>query len=324
MRQRVLILKLSSLGDIVHALPVASSLRSALPEAELAWAVGERWLPLVEHHPALDRVIPITGLSWWPARRFQPDITLDLQGNFKSSLLGLLSGARRRLGLATPWLRERAAAWFYTRQVRPRSAHITGQLLELAGDLAPAPDFPQFLLTIPASVQAETRQWRARQGTEAMAFLLPGGGWESKLWPAVRYRELAGALRRNQGLAPVVNHGPQDALFEQAGIPVFRGGLLPLAAMLQAARLVVGGDTGPLHLAAALGTPALGLFGPTDPERNGPLGANVRILYKAPPQASRNGRYMRGRETSPALLAISVEEAHAACVELLAAAPSTA
>ncbi len=324
MGERVLILKLSSLGDIVHALPVAAGLRAACPRAELAWAVGQRWLPLVEHHPALDRVIPLHGARWSAVREYRPDVALDLQGNLKSALLGFYSGARRRIGLDSPWLREHAAAWFYTRRVRPQAIHITGQLLELAGELGAIPPQPAFSLPIPETITKQTHAWRVQNCPRPAAFLLPGGGWESKLWPAERYRELASWLEHELELTPVVNHGPHDRLFEQAGIRIFQGGLLPLATMLQQARLAVGGDTGPLHLAAALGTPSIGLFGPTDPARNGPRGEFVRILYKGRKRNSRHGRYARGRITSPELLAISTEEVAATCAELLATAPQIA
>lgn len=322
MPQRLLILKLSSLGDIVHALPVAASLRAARPQDRIAWAVGERWLPLVERHPALDQVIPLTGANWRAVRAFRPDIALDLQGNFKSSLLARLSGAHQRLGLDRPWLREPAAGWFYTRRVRPSAQHITGQLLDLAAALGAAPRRLEFSLPVPDEISREIDDWLDRHAARPFVFLLPGGGWESKLWPAQRFCELAQNLRRELGLVPVVNHSPRDPVFTAMDAVIFNGGLLHLAALLQRASLVVGGDTGPLHLAAALGSPVVGLFGPTDPVRNGPCGPHTRVLYKGPHLASLNGRYARGRATSPELLAIEVGEVSAACAALLASPAS--
>lgn len=342
---RILIVKLSSLGDIIHALPVPVSLRATLPLAKIGWVVERRWLPLVARHPDLDAVFTVdtfrlrasarTLPQAWPElqadlRRihaFAPTWAVDLQGTLKSALVVRLSGAKYRLGLARPVQRERGAHWFYNRHVTPASAHVVDQLLDLAAGVLPPGTalerIHQFPFPIPETAASDAGRWLEENRVGPFVFLSPGGGWASKRWPTERFAELADRLHRDFGLAAVLNRGPGEQAMDDAfrrataiRARIFSGDAVHLAAILSRARLVVGGDTGPLHLAAALGTPVVALFGPTDPCRNGPFSSRAIVLHK-----EHLASYPRSQRYSPNMLAITAEEVAAACGELLARAP---
>ncbi|TAN23800.1 MAG: glycosyltransferase family 9 protein [Acidobacteria bacterium] len=333
---RILIVKLSSLGDIVHALPVARSLRATMPQARLAWVVEKKWLPLVERHPDLDEVFTVDSLALrkpprpWEefrddvrrVRAFHPDITLDLQGTVKSATIVRLSGAAQRIGFAKPVLREWLAGFAYNQHVQATSVHTVDQYLDIAaaavagGGLQRIYEFP---FPIPIEAQRTADDWIASNAIGEFAFLSPGGGWASKRWPSARYARLAELLEQDYGLAVVLNRGPGEEQMEQAyrranavRARLFSGDVCELAAMLKRARLVIGGDTGPLQLAAALDVPTVALFGPTDPARNGPYSRHSRVIRR-----TNLTTYKRGATYSPAMLAITPEEVAAACGELL-------
>lgn len=319
----------------MHALPVPCSLRASIPTARLAWVVERKWLPLVERHPALDEVFSVDSMALrqrprpWDELRtdiaklrdFHPDWALDLQGTVKSATVTRLCGAKRRVGFAAPARRERAAGWAYTQRVRPRSAHVVDQMLDLAAEAVGA-DFRrlvEFPFPIPEAVQLETEEWIASNHLGKFAFLSPGGGWASKRWPSARYARLAELLHQRYGLAVVLNRGPGEEQMEQAyrhasamRARLFAGDVSHLASMLQRACVVVGGDTGPLQLAAALGAPIVALFGPTDPARNGPYASRCRVLRK-----TETTSYQRNSTYSSAMMAITPEEVADACGELL-------
>ncbi|MGH9413789.1 MAG: glycosyltransferase family 9 protein [Terriglobales bacterium] len=335
---RILIIKLSSLGDIVHALPVPVSLRASLPGARLAWVVEKKWLPLVERHPDLDEVFTVDSQSLRQAPRpwgefrddirrlrdFHADVALDLQGTVKSAILTRLSGAAQRVGFAKPVRRERLAGIAYTRRIDSASAHIVDQNLDIAAAAVAGGGFrriDQFPFPIPAGAQREADAWIASNRVGEFAFLSPGGGWASKRWPSARYSRLAELLESQFNLAAVLNRGPGEEQMEQAyrhanamRARLFSGDVMALAAMLQRARVVIGGDTGPLQLAAALNVPTVALFGPTDPARNGPYSQCSRVL-----RHTAETSYKRKAVYSPSMLAITPEEVAAACGELLAA-----
>lgn len=334
---RVLIVKLSSLGDIVHALPVPGALRARLPEVRIAWAVEKKWLPLVERHPDLDAVFPVDSqglrrnpLRWHelrrqlaPLRAFAPHWALDLQGTVKSAVATRASGAPWRVGFAPPALRERLAGLAYNLHVEPRSTHVVEQMLELAAAVeprtgAPAAPAPTFPIPIPEPVQADVDSWLRDNRLGEFAFFSPGGGWAAKRWPSERYARLAEMLEQRHGWAVVLNRGPgerdMDDAYRRANqirARLFSGDVEHLAAVLRRARVVIGGDTGPLQLAAALGTPTVALFGPTDPARNGPYSPVSQVIRK-----TESTTYKRGAAYSPAMLAITPEEVAAVCDHL--------
>ena len=317
---RVLLVRLSALGDVVHTWPLAEAVRAARPEAHITWVVEAPLAPLVAGHPAVDAVVTTATRSWrrrpLSARtraeaavlrsrlqEIQPEVALDPQGTVKSALVCRSSGAPRRVGLARPWRRERLAGLAYTQTVDGCASdrHVVATNLELVravgGEPPPAPVAPdgRWLLdrggaTVPAG------PWGA-----SYAVLLPGAGRPDKVLSvdtlAAVARRLAGA-----GLAAVVAWGPGER--ERAAAVVVAAdtgshlapatGLLELAALLAGARVVVGGDTGPVHLAASLGAPTLGVFLTTDPERNRPLGPRVAVVSGARPGSGPAGSATTG------------------------------
>lgn len=258
-------------------------------------------------------------------RAAQYDVAVDLQGSIRSAVLARLSGARAVCGFGEP--RERPAEWLYSRRVLVAGAHVAEQncavaraLLKDCGvrgaDGLTKP--PQFPLPVNAADEAwcAASQW---SGSTRFAILAPGAGWGAKQWPVERYGELARKLA-DVGLASLVNFGPGEeqlaTAVEQASGGAARRGLYSLGklmALCQRASVFVGGDTGPLHLAAAMGTPVVALFGPTDPARNGPLGGRSVVLRSDLSETS----HKRRAECEAGLLTISVEQAFGAVHELL-------
>jgi heptosyltransferase I len=287
---RYLLVRLGALGDIVHALPVAAALRARHPDARIDWLVDVRHRPVLDLVPVLDERIAIDTRRWSGRtsaldvikrlRRERYDLAFDLQGLIKSAVLARASGARRVFGLTKPHLRERAARAFYTEAVDPGPAtHVVHKNLALAaaaGVTSPTPAFP--LEVSESSVVDSVRQRLDLAPGQRFVALNPGAAWPNKRWPAERFAVLAARIGARWGLRSIVLWGPaEDSL--AARIAASAGGfaipapptrLSELVWLLDAAALVVSGDTGPLHLAAARGTPVVGLYGPTDPARNGP------------------------------------------------------
>jgi lipopolysaccharide heptosyltransferase I len=282
-----LIVRLGSLGDILHAVPVAAALRERFPKASIDWLVEERHAPLLGLVTPVSRVVPIrtrhvvAGDGWLPTlhalRKERYEAAFDAQGLVKSAALARLAGARRTIGFAAAHLRERAARVFYTDAVDPGDArHVVDKnlaLLRAVGIDTPAWRFP-LELGEPAE---EVALALSRPGS-AFVLLNPGGGWPNKRWPPERFGELAAEILRNYGLGSIVLWGPGDEALGLAVVTASHGAarLAPVTSiadilhLARAARLVVSGDTGPLHLAAAVGAPIVSIHGPTDPARNGP------------------------------------------------------
>jgi heptosyltransferase-1 len=323
-RPRILLLRTSSLGDVVHALPVLRALRRHLPQAALGWVVEAAFAPLLAGHPDLDQLI-VVRLRQWAKRplaprtlagiagflgevdRFAPGIVLDLMGNHKAGVLGVLSLAGRRIGAARAFRREPSSAIWLTETVAARGTHAVDRALSLLDALGlprePA-DFGGDLLF--GGHGAAGLPAPGNGGTRRVAVLHPGAGWGNKIYPpawwgkaarllhaASGVRTLVAAAPGEEGLAAAVAaaagdaaSGPGDAASGAGGAAaevVAAPDLPALAALLRQASLVLGGDTGPLHLAHALGTPVLMVMGPTDPERSGPHGAPERVLVRRLP-----------------------------------------
>lgn len=317
---RILIVKPSSLGDIVHALPVLAAVRRARPDAHIAWLVNTTFAPLLEGHPLLNEVIgfdrrrfgrmlrsPRAALEFvrfcgsLRARRF--DLVLELQGLFRSGFLAWISGARVRVGFAGA---RELGAFFVTHRVAApaggRSASSSDRhavawnrlLLERLGVDAAAPEFP---LAVRAEETAAARRLLADAGVAADSFtaLLPGARWESKRWPATRWARLIDALDAAGGGPCVLLGAPDERGIAQAiratarataADLVGRTSLRELAAILSLATRVVCCDSGPMHMAAALNRPLVALFGPTNPARTGPYtdaGQVVRLPLACSP-----------------------------------------
>lgn len=321
---RFLLIRLSSLGDVIHALPAASALRDAFPDARIDWVIDPRWKRLLEGNPDLTNVIAhdrkraggiASSIRVLRAARYT--CAIDFQGLYKSALLALASGAPRRIGFQSSYAREGLVSMLYTDRLNPRGPHkvdhnltLVGTVIEQAGGRLGQPRFPLAIRTEDEEIVARALD---EHGLTEFYVLNPGGGWLSKCWPAELYGELHRTLAERYGWHAVVSHGPgEDALAREliraAGNPVpvaISLPLGPLMALLRRAKFMVSADTGPLHLASALGTPVVGLFGPTDPARNGPYSAGD-ISVRNPSNALTT--YRRGASYSPAMLSITVEQ----------------
>jgi heptosyltransferase I len=329
--EKFLVVRLSSLGDLVHTIPAVAALRAAFPSAQIDWVVDRRWSPLIGLVTCINETIPLDRsprdvlAMVARLRRTHYTCALDLQGRYRSAVLGWLSGAPRRIGRAAKSTREPGAALFYTERVVPTGRHIVDMTVDLAARAGAKPTAePQFPLRVPPEAWQRVREKLAREGvTGSYVVLSPGGGWKSKCWPPERFGALAAAIERAHGLRAVVNIAPGEEEMareiihaaEPARPVALTFDIHELAALLSEARLVVAGDTGPLHLAAALGTRVVGLFGSTDPERNGPLPRGVVVQAASDPSQLPDyvrGDYIRHDSYSPAMLALSVERVLAA------------
>jgi lipopolysaccharide heptosyltransferase I len=283
----ILIVRLSALGDVVHAIPAAAALRRAFPAARIDWLVDAKHRAIVDLVTAIDTAIvlerPTLG-GWSQAvhrlRAGRYDLAIDLQGLMKSAVLARASGAARVVGFSIWHLREKTARPFYSEVRDAEGGHVIAKnlrLLEAVGVHDAAIEFP---LAIPPS--AALTAVRAEIGADArFALVNPGAAWPNKRWPAERFGDVAAFLHDVCGLTPLVLWGPGEEALAQAVIAASGGHarLAPpttipdLVALSRAAALVVSGDTGPLHIATAVGTPTVSVFGPTDPRRNGPFAA---------------------------------------------------
>lgn len=308
----IALVRLSSLGDVVHVLPAAAALRGRLPRARIAWIVERHEAAILYGSPVVDEVVPVDTRGWRRARtpvgaaavagavaelrrhlraaRF--DVAIDFQGLVKSGLLAAATRAPLRIGFAVAHCRERLSALFTNRHVTPPATarHVVERylaLLEPLGVRAPSVEFP---LPVDPTAEARMDEFLARAGVKAGSRLVvvnPGAGRPAKRWPPARFRALTERLTGEAGASVLVVWGPEEAALTEAIADASeprRALLAPptdlqeLLALLRRASVVVGGDTGPIHLAAALGVPCVGLYGPTSIERNGPYGQTWRAL----------------------------------------------
>ena len=293
---RILIVKLGSIGDIVHTLPALAALRGAMPQAEISWVVERRSAEILRDNPLLDRLIEVDtkalrrGLMSGETlraprqqlRRLRAsafDVALDFQGLLKSASIARLSGARRVFGYSRSGLREPASALLLSKTVAvPKQVHVIRKsLLVLEGALGvPVPQEFSFTINTTASHEAEAEAAAATTGGK-YAILNPGGGWWTKLWNVERFGKLADLLWSSYGISSLVTYGPgEEALAEGVRQASVSGKAQPVSLSLKGfyslargAKVYVGGDTGPTHIAVAASTPIVGLFGPTEWWRNG-------------------------------------------------------
>ncbi|MCS7239231.1 MAG: glycosyltransferase family 9 protein [Thermoguttaceae bacterium] len=330
---RILILRLSSLGDVVLTLPVLCALRKAFPRAWLAWACEPAPARLLRLHPDLDQLI-IVPKRWLlrpfaiaklcgQLRRVRFQWAIDVQGLTKSALLGRLAGACRQVTFATRDARE-LSPLLATDLVYPRASHIVErnlQLLQVLGVSEVAPEF-----RVPAFPQSaeRIRAWRGQAGwPERFAIINPGAAWSSKRWPPERFGAVARYLAAKWAVPSLVVWGSpsEHALAEEvvahsAGAAAVAPptSLEDLVELARQAALFLSADTGPLHLAAAVGTPCVGLYGPWPAERCGPYGAQHLSVQKMRLDAPSHVR----RKASPQfMLAIDVPTVCAACDQIL-------
>ncbi len=330
---KALLVRLSSIGDVVHTLPALAVLRRA------GWSAG--WLVeppagvLLEDNPALEQLFlvpPVKAFRWAAAgataralRQARFDVALDFQGLWKSAAWARVSGARRVVGWDGAGRREPASRILIGECAkREGGGHVIDKNLALLRplgiDAVGAREFP-----LPRKAASVARIDSALAGlSPVLAVLNPGGGWASKLWPAERFGALAKALR-TQGVTSLVSWGPGEEERAERVVAASDGAarrspatsLVDFVELARRARLVVAADTGPLHIACAVGTPVVALFGPTDPARNGPFASEDVVVRKAPPCAP---CYSRGCLRHAGIMEeISVEEVASAVSRRLAA-----
>ncbi len=327
---RILIVKTSALGDVVHALPVLGALRRHVPAAKIAWVVEEWIAPLLSRHPDLDEVIPVR-LGAWRRRpfaaatlrglsrlrsqvsSFAPEISLDLMGNHKAGVLSALSFADRRIGLARAFRREPSSAIWINEGVplpEGQSGHAVDRMLAVLRGLG-LPEEPADFQ--PAKILATAQAEDAEDGIpERFALLHPGAGWGTKKYPAARWGQALAGLRRETGLPALVAAGPGDEALAAEIVLASEGAarsvpaeIPAFAALARRAEIVLGGDSGPTHLAHALGRPVLMVMGPTDPQLHGPYGAPHLALAKRLPCSFCHRRFA---EVKACLLEIAPRE----------------
>jgi lipopolysaccharide heptosyltransferase I len=307
-RQRFLVIRLSSIGDIVHTLPAVAALGRAHPQAEIHWVVEDRFSDLLGANPFVSRVIKLDTLGWRKnptsvkamaeimqgfeaLREYQYDAVIDFQGLLKSAIFARLSHSQKRIGLAWGSLREPLAALLYTQRVSPRNCtHIIEINLSLVEPLGAHSSKLEFPLPDPPQDREAVRAELQRLGTKEFIIVNPGGGWKSKRWSPANYSELISGLAGQLACDILVTGSPQEEgmareILIGANVPCakwFPSTLLQFISLAREARLLIGGDTGPLHLAAAVGTPIVAIFNAADPrntpERNGPFNPADIIL----------------------------------------------
>ncbi len=341
---RFLIVRLGAMGDVVHAIPVAAALRRAFPDARIDWLVSAKHREILDLVPVIDRRLVINDRSdasggtpllsaIQELRDGHYDVALDLQGLMKSAVLARASGAPRVIGFSSRYARERLARLFYTDTHDPgrgglydprETRHVVDinlGLLSVLGITAALVEFPI------DRVDSEAARLASRQTGGRYALLNPGAAWPNKRWPPSRLADVAAHLRAAHGMMSVVLWGPgEEALAAEvvagaggAAVLSEKTSLADLVALARGASLMVSGDTGPTHVAAALGTPIVGIYGPTRPARNGPMApGDVTVSRDAICQCH---HLRRCRLDRMCLLDIEVAEVLAAVDRRLAAGP---
>ncbi|KPJ62785.1 MAG: hypothetical protein AMS15_02810 [Planctomycetes bacterium DG_23] len=304
--RRILIVKPSSIGDVIHSLPVLTELRANFPESHIGWLVARKALDIIQDNPYLNEVFIFERDRWrrlkdwpgacvglvrllWNIRHQRFDVAIDLQGLLRSGLLSWLSGAKVRAGFAAG--REMSHI-FYTHRINPeKNQHIVEQYLTLLRSLGVEAQPPEFKIVIPEKARLRVRKLIEEAKTEGGAILTvvaPGSSWPTKRWKPMKYALLAQALtaQYNARVALVGSASEIPLTREverQAGLKMMnlagRLSLKELAALLEMADVCIAGDTASLHLAVALGTPIVGIFGPTNPAYTGPFGQMHRVVY---------------------------------------------
>jgi len=308
--KRILIIRLSSLGDIIHTLPAFHALRTAFPDAQIDWLVEKKMAFLLSLIKGINNILEV-NTAWIKQNPFSPkpwihhgnliaalrkrryNYSLDFQGLLKTGLLSCLSGAENRFGFSKNLAREYPVHWFYNRRldIAPDRLHVVDINLQLAKMAGGRDASTRIELSTPPEDENLVEALIGRNGLDAFVVINPGGGWPTKRWEPRRYGLLAARIQKDLHLSVVVTTGPgEEALFKEiaqsCGVPLPQHFQLPFSQLIplfRRARLIIGGDTGPFHLACALGTPVVGIFGPTSPDRNGPWnGAGEAVVKRLP------------------------------------------
>jgi heptosyltransferase-1 len=337
------------MGDVIHTLPAVAALRAAFPDTRIGWIVEERWAELLgaksvprsgarsPERPLVDAIHVVNTKTWrtsmtspatWKqitaavreVRGEKYEAAIDFQGAIRSAMIARVAGANKVYGFAQP--RESPARFLYAERITAQGPHIVEQNLSLAEAVA-----GRRLQTPPAAfprdevAEQECEQRLRDAHTEKFALLNPGAGWGAKQWPAERYGQVASILAKN-GMKPLINFGPgEEGLAKSvqevsgAACEVVACSIPQLIALTRRASIFIGGDTGPLHLAAALGIPVVAIFGPTDPARNGPFGTKSIVLRNPSSETS----HKRRPDPEAGLLKITTDQVVAAAWQLLEA-----
>jgi len=324
---KILIVRVGAMGDVLHALPAVAALRDARLDWEIDWVVDPRWAPLLVdgegRGPVVNRVYIAETKLWTKSpvsfatfrsiralrralRRGRYDLVVDMQGTLRSAVIGWMAGAREFVGYRDP--REGLAAKFYSRTVGRRGVHVVEQGVALLGEACG-------MSLEPGAVDLPHEQWADAWAEELvggrnLVLLAAGAGWGAKRWPAERFGALATEMRA-LGLSAVVNASRADDALA-AEVVARSGGAAEmvvcnvacLIALMRRVSVLVGGDSGPMHLAAALGIPVVALFGPTDPARNGPWGVGAHVVIRNPRSVTSYKRV----EVDAGLAGVSVAE----------------
>ena len=341
--ERLLIVRLGSMGDVLHALPAATALRHAFSEATLGWVIEERWAELLctlptprsgsrsPQRPLVDRIHAVDTKTWRRAlfstqtweriaatlsdlRAGEYQVAVDLQGAARSAIIARWSGAPTLYGAAQT--RENVASMFYTHQVIAQGAHVIDQNLSIAEAVAHRSlEFPE--VELPHDPNADC--WINTHVIKNCVLLSPGAGWGAKQWPPENYAFVARKLS-DTGWSVLINFGPgeEDLARKVESLSGNRAraiqtNLTQLIALTRCARLFIGGDSGPMHLAAALRVPVVAIFGPTDPARTGPHGIRNIVLRGSTSITS----HKRRSEPDPGLLEITPEQVVDSAMQLL-------
>jgi heptosyltransferase-1 len=339
------------MGDILHAVPAVTALRAALdrddPASCIGWAIEPQWAPLLRAEsagqdcgrgpqmPIVDRLHRVPAKQWArkplssatfreirqlrsALRSQRYHICVDLQGAIRSAWIGRMAKAPRMIGEADP--REPVARWLFRERITTTGAHVVEQANEVVNAILKE-HLPYQAPALPVDAIAENwcDTWLAERHIERFVLMNPGAGWGAKCWPVERYAAVAAALPA-MGLATVVNIGPGESTLANAfssdpNARVFpmTGSIGQLIACTRRASFFIGGDTGPLHLAAALNIPVVGIYGPTNPARNGPYGTRAIVLRH--PASKRD--HSRRSEPESGLLTITADDVLEAAQQLL-------
>lgn len=333
---RVLIVRVGAMGDVLHALPAVAALRRQRPELEIDWVVDPRWAPLLVssegNAPVVTRAL-LAETRLWSRRPFSRatlrsiltlrrtlgeapyDAVVDLQGTLRSAVLARMGRSPIHAGFADP--RERAARWSYNRRLRRNGIHVVEQECALLGE-ALGLSLPPADAELPRDAMAADRiaqRLTVVGSPQRLALLVPTAGWGAKQWPAQRFAVLARALTAEGWTVLINTASSADAATKQIlteagpGVHAMPCTVAELVEVVRRCGVVVGGDTGPVHLAAALRTPVVALFGPTDPARNGPWGTGSRTVLRSPDSVT---SYKRTVNPDPGLTHLGVEAVLAA------------
>jgi heptosyltransferase I len=303
----ILIVRLGAMGDIIHSLPGAASLKHSFPDARVTWVVEPNWVPLLEGNGFVDRIVVFRRKEPGSWRRTKNelrsehyDLAVDFQGLTKSALIAHVARPERIAGFGSRVVRERLAGLFYSNRVQSNSVHVVDQALDLAagaGATKPVRVFP---------LPAGTPEGHLPEGPFALAS--PLAGWTSKQWPLEYYERLAGMLK-----IPLVLNGAPGTVPAVPGAIAHESGIPGLIDATRRAALVIGVDSGPLHMAAALNKSGVAIFGPTDPVRNGPRGGDFEVFRVAGAPTT----HRRGTSIAACMRAVTPEQVFAALMSKL-------